>query len=325
MKHKQLIWGIFAFFGILILILDSKTALAGAQEGIVLCIKTAIPSLFPFFVLSNLLTGSLYGIRFAILRPFAKLLSIPAGCEILLISGFLGGYPTGAQAIMQAYQGKQLSKPEAERLLAYGSNAGPSFLFGITAQFFPETWMVWALWMIHVLSAVLTAQQFSFHTSSAALSIQRKEMTISAALKNALRAMELVCGWIVFFRSLIYIFRKWLLWMLPESVQVFVTGILELTNGCIELNTISGTSERFILCSCLLAFGGVCVLLQTAAVTQGLSLRYYFTGKLWQTLFSLILSCCLMYGLRFPALILFVLILLQKRKKSGSIPGTVGV
>ena len=39
-----------AALGMLVLILDSKTALAGAREGIDLCIRTVIPSLFPFFL-----------------------------------------------------------------------------------------------------------------------------------------------------------------------------------------------------------------------------------------------------------------------------------
>lgn len=325
MKYRQLLWGAGAFCGMLALILDGKTALAGAQEGIALCIKTVIPSLFPFFVISNLLTGTLLGIGFPILDLLAARLSIPRGCEALLINGFLGGYPAGAQAVTQAYLGDQLSKKDAERLLAYCNNAGPSFLFGIAAMLFPEKWMVWALWCIHILSAVLTAQLFPERPSSSVPSITRKNITITAALQNALHATELVCGWIVLFRTMIHVLKRWVLWILPENFEILVIGILELTNGCFELNKLSGTAERFVLCSCLLAQGGLCILLQTAAVTQGLSLRYYLQGKLWQTLFSLILSCCLMYRFWPPAILLFLLFILQKRKKSNSISSIVSV
>ena len=54
----------------LALILDGRTAIDGARQGIELCLRTVIPSLFPFFVLSILLTSSLLGM--ANLRFFAQ-------------------------------------------------------------------------------------------------------------------------------------------------------------------------------------------------------------------------------------------------------------
>lgn len=325
MKRRQWLWRIGAFCGILALILDGKTTNSGAQEGLELCIKAVIPSLFPFFVLSNLLIGTLSGIRLPVLRPLAKLFSLPAGCETLLISGFLGGYPTGAQAVMQAYQRNQVSRSQSERLLAYCNNAGPSFLFGIIAPFFPDKRMIWLLWGIHIISAMLTAQLFCCREATTAAVSSPNDITITIALQDALRAMGLVCGWVVLFRTMIHLLRRWLLWVLPETFQLFIIGLLELTNGCLELDGISGIAERFLLCSCFLSLGGICVLLQTASVTQGLSLRYYLEGKLCQTLFSLMLSVGLIYHSWFLVCIPFAVILLRKRKKSGSIPGTVGV
>ena len=101
MKHR-IRTGIFASLGMLLLILDTKTAIQGAQEGIRLCIMTVIPSLFPFFVLSSLLTGALTGVRLRFLRPIGKLCRMPAGSESLLLIGMLGGYPTGAKSAADA-------------------------------------------------------------------------------------------------------------------------------------------------------------------------------------------------------------------------------
>ena len=50
----------------LALILDSKTALLGAQSGLDLCVRTVIPSLFPFFVISILLTAPFGGMICAV-------------------------------------------------------------------------------------------------------------------------------------------------------------------------------------------------------------------------------------------------------------------
>jgi len=73
--------GIAAALGIALLILDSKTALIGAQEGVTMCIQTVIPSLFPFFLFSILLTTSLMGRQIKLLTPICRLCRIPEGAE----------------------------------------------------------------------------------------------------------------------------------------------------------------------------------------------------------------------------------------------------
>ena len=324
MSYRRLATGISAFLGMLILILDGKTALAGAQEGIGLCLKTVIPSLFPFFILSNILNTALTGSRFSVLHPLTKIFPVPDGCEALLISSFLGGYPTGAQSIVQAYNTGLISKQDAERLLAYGNLSGPSFIFGVTSHFFPEQWMVWALWGIHILSAVVTAQFVGIPYSSC--SVKKMQSTASGtSLKNALSAMELVCGWVVFFRSIIHVLKRWILCFFPEKYMILTVGILELTNGCCELSGFTGIEERFIVCSSLLAFGGVCVFLQTAAVARGLSMGHYIFGKFSQTTLSVLFSCCLMYKLWIPAVLPLLIVLVKKKRNNGSIPRLVGV
>ena len=65
----------------LALILDGRTAIDGARQGIELCLRTVIPSLFPFFVLSILLTSSLLGSSLAVLRPLGRLFGMPDGAE----------------------------------------------------------------------------------------------------------------------------------------------------------------------------------------------------------------------------------------------------
>jgi hypothetical protein len=156
MKTISLPTGLAAAAGMLILILDSRTALDAARESVQFVIQTVIPSLFPFFFLSGWLTGSDCR-SFRILSLAARLFRVPNSCSYLLLPAFLGGYPSGAQAIASAQQQGKLSKDNAQRLLGYCSNAGPSFLFGILASYFPAVWMCWLLWAIHIAGALLAA------------------------------------------------------------------------------------------------------------------------------------------------------------------------
>lgn len=324
MNHKQILPGIGAALGMLILILDGKTALEGAQVGIDLCLRTVIPSLFPFFILSIVLTSSFMGARLPLLSPIQKLCGIPEGAESILISGFLGGYPVGAQCISTAFHTGQLSKKDAERMLAFCNNAGPAFLFGMVATMFPNIKFTWALWGIHIASALCVALWMPGKTSQQISICGEPNLSVSKALQSSLRIMASVCGWIVLFRVMISFGERWFLWMIPVELQVLLKGFLELSNGCCELNLIPDLSVRFLICSSALAFGGLCVTMQTVSVTKGLSLRMYFIGKLLQAVFSLTLATGLIYQQWIPA-IGMLLILLWKNRKNSSIHATVGV
>ncbi len=311
----------------LILILDGKTAMTGTREGLELCLKTVIPSLFPFFLLSNQMTRSLMGSRLSILRPLASLCGIPEGGEFLLITGFLGGYPVGAQSVANVFREGQLSKEEAERMLGFCNNAGPAFLFGMAAALFPQKRMAWLLWLIHMLSAVFTSMLLPTGEHQNRIVSRESTPSLSEAMHTGVQTMAYVCGWVIIFRVVIAFLARWVLWLLPLSAQVGIMGLLELTNGCCALAVINSIPLRFVLCAGMLAAGGLCVTMQTVSVTNGLSLNYYFLGKTMQVFFSLILSCAWTEGIFLPvltAMLLFVGIL-RKSKKSYSIQPIGGV
>ena len=326
MDKQRYLLGTAAFMGMLILILDGKTATQGAYDGIILCMKTVIPSLFPFFVLSNLMNGTFTGTKVRLLQPLAKICRLPDGLESLLVPAFLGGYPVGAQAIAQGWRSGQIPKAEAERLLGFCNNAGPSFLFGMAAVMFPERWMVWMLWIIHIASAVLTSRLIPGPLSYTG-SVSPKAVSVSMALHGAMAAMASVCGWVIFFRVVIAFLDRWVLWLLPAYLQVIVMGLMELTNGCLSLHTISHVGIRFSICAGMLCFGGLRVRLQVLAVAQGLSPKWFFIGKLIQTAASIALSWTLVSGewIVFGFLTLLLPFAFLKSRKKSSFPGKAGV
>lgn len=290
-NRKSIIIAIGSALGMLVLILDAKAALTGASEGIALCIRTVIPSLFPFFFLSGILNGFIAGRSCKLLRPLGKLCGIPANAEYLLLIGFTGGYPVGAQCIFHAYKSGVLTKQDAERMLGFCNNAGPAFLFGMMSQVYPTLISVWVLWGINIVCAIITGfllpgksnrQCVNMRTTAAASS--------SAVLQDAIKAMASVCGWVILFRVLIRILSRWLFWILPKEFSIALTGFLELSNGCVELTAIDDLSLRYAMGALMLSFGGLCVGLQTIAVCPELSCKSYFAGKFMQAMLCIPLS-----------------------------------
>lgn len=288
---RQKIWtSIAGAIGMLMLILDTKTGILGAREAIGQCLMTVIPSLFPFFLFSILLTSGLTGFKLRALKPIGKLLRIPTGSEPIFLVGALGGYPTGAQAVTDAYSAGQLSKQDAQRMLGFCSNAGPAFLFGIAGACFSSFSSAWVLWLIHLLSAVVTGILLPGGSKKTISMDQKAPVTIPDALKKSIRITAQVCGWIIIFRVVITFLQRWFLWLLTPQQQIMIHGFLELTIGCLSLMEVECEGLRFILCAAFLAFGGLCILMQTLSVTSPLGMGKYLSGKLLQMLISIILA-----------------------------------
>lgn len=330
-RRSNHLTSIAAAVGIALLILDSKTALVGAKEGVEMCIQTVIPSLFPFFLLSILLTTSLMGRQLKVLRPICRLCRIPEGGESILIAGFLGGYPVGAQCVSQAFEEGQLSSNDAKRLLGFCNNCGPAFLFGMASAVFGQWWIPWLLWLIQIVSAIAIGILIPGSPTPCTASMLQSVSPVEA-LNRAVRIMAGVCGWVIMFRILISFSQRWFLWYLPTEYQVMFSGLLELSNGCIALYDIDNLSLRFILCSGFLAFGGLCVTMQTLSVTSlRLDKGLYFPGKVLQCCFSIALASCIQGFQTLLPLIISVIVglptafFLQKRQKSGRNSQPVGV
>lgn len=309
----------------LALILDGRTAIDGARQGIELCLRTVIPSLFPFFVLSILLISSLLGSSLAGSAAFGAAVRNAGWGGIPADSGVSGRVSRGGAERRRRIPQRQLTKPEAERLLSFCSNAGPAFLFGMAAAMFPRRWMAWALWGIHIVGALFAALLIPGKPAAPVRLTKTSPHSPASVLNTAITVMATVCGWVVLFRVLLAFLKRWIFWILPAAVQVAVTGILELSNGCCELLAVTDVSARFCICSGILAFGGLCVTMQTVSVTAGLSLKPYFWGKLLQTLFSLALAALIAYGIWLPFGVLSVGALVIKLQKRGSFSGVFGV
>lgn len=311
-----------AALGMLILILDSRAAARSAAEGVEVCIRTVIPALFPFFLLSGYLTGGLGGGGY-----IAKLFHSLENCGSILLAGLLGGYPVGARLAALQCRSGAISQEQGNRLLWFCSQAGPSFLFGIVAAQLNDSRLAWLLWAVQILSALSVAWLLPGLTSGERQNSPSRSAGLTEAMRGAIAAMASVCGWVIFFSVVIDFLKRWVLWLLPQAVQILLCGLLELTNGCLLLGQVADSQLRFLLAAVMLNFGGLCVMMQTFSVTEGLERKGYIMGKLLQTLFSVLYALILAGSLwaLLPILCVFSLRNLSVFRKRGSIPVKIGV
>ena len=288
-----------ALSGVLVLFLaEAGFVRAAAAEALSLCAGSVIPALFPFLVVSSLLLSLGLG---ELLSPMLAGLMEPlfrvdgVGSSALLL-GLVGGYPIGAKTAADLYRGGRLSRPEAERLLAFCNNSNPVFLISVlgVGVFGSVRAGVW-LWLIHLLSALLTGLLFRNHGGparrqaggTAAFQAVSLFAAFVAAVRESLSGMLSVCAFVTFFYVLVRPLASLGGWLGP--VLVGLTELFSLTP------LLRPDRFGFILASAMAGWGGLSVLCQTAAVLEGSGLRLQScaAGKAVQGLLAGLLAALL--------------------------------
>lgn len=280
---------LFALCAMAALILDSQTAMRAAAEAIELCLHTAIASLFPFFVISNYIVPYISHFQIPMLE---KQLGLPKGWGTVFMLGCIGGYPVGAQCIAQGFGSGSLDQKQAMRMISFCNNCGPSFLFGIVGAFFPDYWFPFAILCISIGSAAIIAAFSITDISEMPEQFSLDHVPLVLAVQHSVRSMVTVCAWIILGKVMLAFLSKWLLCLMPQILYPLLTGLLELTNGCLMLDIFPAVELRFIAAAFLCCFGGLCVYMQVMAICSRVKLdcAFYLRQKFYQAIIAAALA-----------------------------------
>ena len=269
------------------------------REGLSLCVRTVIPSLFPFMVATSALLSLGFGELAApwLAGLMEPLLRVPGAGSAALLLGLIGGYPIGAQTATELYRDGLVTRAEAERLLAFCNNSNPVFLISVLGAgvFGSVRAGVW-LWLIHVLSALLTGLVFRGTGADARSSRTARPPAFRTtglipafvgAVRSSVSGILSVCGFVLFFYVLAHPLAA-----LGGKLAPCLVGITELFS---LTPLLTADAFGFVLAAGAAGWGGISVLCQTLAVLEGsgLRLRNCLLGKAAQGLFSLLLALLL--------------------------------
>lgn len=272
-----------------LLLLRPQAAAQAVREGLALCAGTVIPSLFPFFVVVSLLlqlglAEALQDVCAPFMGPLFRLRGV---CALPLLTGLLGGYPTGARTAAELFQQGRLSRREAELLLGFCDNCGPAFLLGyVGAGVLGDTRAGAYLYLIHVLSALLAGMLLcrlspgrgpglpGGRTAGRTVPFSQ---ALTAAGAGAVTSTLNICAFVVLFRALAA--------LLPPVLPGPALGALEMVTG---ISSLSPGRAGFVWAGAIAGWGGLSVHCQalSAAAPAGLSLRWRWAGKALQAALS---------------------------------------
>lgn len=322
-KIKQFIIPFILVLFTISLIIFSSTNLSSAKNGLILWANSIVPSLFPFFVATELLTHTnlIYNMGKLLnkfMKPFFNIRG--EGC-FALIMGIISGYPMGAKISANFRKNNICSKEECERLLSFTNNSGPLFIIGtVGITMFGNSTIGFLLLLTHLLASLTVGFLFRFwkYKTKEKNNLQKyesnkiNEITLSNlggiignSITNSINTILLIGGFVVLFSVILNIIKTsnllnilcnfinpiFNLLNIPTSFSSgFISGIIELTNG---LNIICILPEKkisinIILASFLLGLGGISVLLQVWSVISktDLSIKPYIIGKILHACFS---------------------------------------
>lgn len=300
MKTRWRLPGCLALGALLLWLLADAIAVRSAvEQALELCAQSVIPALFPFLVVTSALLSLGLGELAApwLAGLMEPLFRVPGAGSAALVLGLVGGYPIGAATAGRLYQEGAVSRQEGERLLTFCNNSNPVFLISVlgVGVFGSVRTGIW-LWLIHVLSALLTGLAFRGHgktagrrplTKPAAFRAVSLPMALVEAVESSLRGMLSVCAFVTFF----YVLARPLA-ALGGRTGAALVGLVELFS---LTPLLTADTWGFILAAGMAGWGGFSVLCQTAAVLEGsgLSARYCLRGKAVQGLLSAILAAAL--------------------------------
>lgn len=299
----------------LALLLWPETSASAIDRGLRICARSLLPTLFPFFVVTNLWLRLGYGA--ALSRAAAPLTEtafhLPGAAASALVLGAVGGYPVGARTAARLCSSAQLKKADAQRLLCFCNNAGPAFVVGIIGVGVFQSAAVGAvLYGIHLLSALLLGRLVRPSRkpeTTAAITEHRDRPTGSAVFTEAIRdaggTIIQVCVFVLFFSIL----TGFLTCLTPETARsqpwyVLLTGMLELAGGADALAAAPWPPQAKLCASAfLLGWGGFCVHGQTLSLLgdTGLHGGPYLLCKLAQGAVSAAMAWLLAPLLPLPA------------------------
>lgn len=121
---KYVLPTIFCLYTIFLVVFSSQNITA-AKNGLSLWANNIVPSLFPFFIATELLsyTDIIYKLE-KLLTPIMKpIFNVPGSGAYAFIMGIISGYPIGAKIVTSFRNNNICSKEECERLLSFTNNS----------------------------------------------------------------------------------------------------------------------------------------------------------------------------------------------------------
>lgn len=290
---------------------ESATIMQAVLYSFDIWINNLFPSLFPFFVLSEILINfgfiELIG---EIFKPlFEKLFKINGNAAFVFIMSMLSGFPSNAKYAKELVKQNKLNDLEATKILMFSYFSNPLFILGtISITFLNDKKLGLIVMFSHYFANVIIGllirnyypskiSKDKFSLKRAILNMHNKRINnkklgliITDALVNSINTLLLILGVVTTFLIISTIIdNNFNLNLLSKTL---ISGVLEMTQGLKHVSLLNiNNTYKGLLITMILSFGGLSVHTQIISIISETKIKYkpFFFARILHVVIASIL------------------------------------
>lgn len=284
---KDITLTILLTFVLFVFLTNSSLVINAVNQGISVFVKNVLPSLMPFFILSDILLNYNY---FDNLKRVFKF----KYANFLIIS-MISGLPSNAKYFNDMIKNSSISVTDASRVLAFSFFPNPMFVIGTVGMLFNnKVYPVIVLAILYFSSFIIYLINYKSLEDKDFVSDKNKVeffTLLKSSIQNSFSTLLVILGVIVVFTIVISIIKYYL--RVNQEVITVINIILELTTG---VKSVSVLNAPLVYKYSLLAFGlsisGMSVIMQAFGIMSGSKLDYkvFVKNKVLVVLISTMLT-----------------------------------
>ena len=302
---------VVVLLAITLFIISPKACMDATSKGVMVWLINVVPALFPFFILTRIII-TLNQTSIKCLDKFTTKCFRTQNAGLVYFLSILSGYPVGAKMTSGYYESGAINKVTASKMFSFCSTSGPMFIIGtIGLGVFGSVKAGYVLLIGHINGSFLNGLLYRGKTTPQNQFKQTiTKTTLNEIMFDSINSILLVGGYIIFASVIIKLLD--LSSILPtltnlicnvikcdyDLVYSILCGIIEITNGLMMLGS-SGVclSAKILVASGLIAFSGICIMLQSTAFLNKIGINYktMFLQKITQAILTILATAILIF------------------------------
>lgn len=284
-------------------LLNNKIVLESVRESFNIWQNNIFPSLFPFFIIGNILISlKLPDIIGELLKNITyKLFKINKNGAFIIILSLLSGFPSSAKYIKEIYLNKDINEEEATKLLTFTHFSNPLFVLGTVSIYINDSKIAIPILISHYIGNLFIGLIFrNYYISkqddtktNIKNNIKKFKNNeefgkiISQSISSGINTLLLILGTVTVFLILTSLINN--IFNLAPLTKTFINGLFEMTQGLSLLKDLNITTNiKGLIAVIILSFGGLSVHMQTLTIISDTKIKYFpfFISRIMHAIIS---------------------------------------
>lgn len=264
-------------------------------------IKNIVPSLFPFFIISDILIT--YNVEkyipSFITKFFSKLFNISDKLVSIFFLSMISGYPSSAKNTRKYYDLGLISLEEANHILLFSHFSNPLFILStVSVMFFNNEKLGLPILISHylgniIIGIILRNRAPKYNNSNNEIKNKNIKfgLVFSKSIISAIDTLLLILGTLTCFLIISTCIIDFL--NINLKLSILIKSILEITMGLKSLSLVNISDLlKIVISSMIISFGGLSVHMQILSQISDTDISYsnFFISRVFHSIISGIIS-----------------------------------